>query len=854
MEIEAKFSIPDRSTFELLCQLEEVTGYRLDAVGVTQVHDRYFDTDQRDIIHAGYACRVRHKNSRQVATLKGLGGADAISGVHQRAEYEVAVDGVDPSRWPESTVRGLTLQLSGGRPLTELFSLSQMRHVFLLYDDGGTAPRPVAELSLDEVRPNIGLSDGGPQPYYELEVELLDQGTQHDLQLLASDFKHVWGLQPEAQSKFERGMALLETVSESSPGAGQTAERLAMEERAMIEAWLASGSPPVRRRAQIVLLSDEGLETSAIAQNVGLSQRQVRRWLAAFRDQRMGIFPSRPEGGPREDALPEKGEGEPVESRPVQDAEADEPKSAEVSSVDELLAANSVDLGRVEYVRNLALRMFDETHGVHRLGPGRRSILSAAAALAGLGQGVKASRRYLKARDLILSQPISGFTPMEQDMLASVVAFHRKKVRRGREQAFLRLPNALQQDALALAALLRMADGIDGSRTQSTAIRYVEAQNGRITVVVDGTAAGQDATAAQKRSDLWHELFDVGIRFLTSEQFLQAPVIIDFDTQPLVLPELASPGLMPDDAMSEAGRKTLWFHFLRMLKHESGTRLGEDIEELHDMRVATRRMRAAVRVFGDFFEPDVTRAINKGIRRVTRALGPVRDLDVFEEKAARYLGALPGEMQDGLDPLLETWHAQRAEARDNMLRFLDSEKYSEFKREFSEFLQTKGAGARPIAKGQPIPFKVRHVAPRLIYTRYETVRAYETVLEEAQIETLHALRIDCKYLRYTLEFMQEVLGSEVDAVIDEVKAMQDHLGDLNDAEVAIELLSEFLDGWDAAQTAIPLSQRRSAEGIVTYLASRHAEKHRLVVTFPDAWEKLNREEVRRSLALAVAAL
>jgi hypothetical protein len=67
-------------------------------------------------------------------------------------------------------------------------------------------------------------------------------------------------------------------------------------------------------------------------------------------------------------------------------------------------------------------------------------------------------------------------------------------------------------------------------------------------------------------------------------------------------------------------------------------------------------------------------------------------------------------------------------------------------------------------------------------------------------------------------------------------------------------LGDFLQDWDTTQTDVPLTQRRSAEGIVTYLASRHAQKHHLVVTFAEAWEKLNREEVRRWLALAVAAL
>jgi CHAD domain-containing protein len=326
--------------------------------------------------------------------------------------------------------------------------------------------------------------------------------------------------------------------------------------------------------------------------------------------------------------------------------------------------------------------------------------------------------------------------------------------------------------------------------------------------------------------------------------------VLDVDT----LPELNSPGISPDDPMSEAGRKTLWFHFLRMLRHEPGTRAGEDIEELHDMRVATRRMRAAIRVFGDFYEPKVIAPFNKGLRRAARALGPVRDLDVFEEKAKGYRKKLPKETRGGLDPLLEAWQEERGTARQKMINYLDSERNQRFKLSFGGFLQTEGAGARSMRPGHPVPYQVRHVAPRLVYTRYEAVRAYETVLDDAQIETLHALRIDCKYLRYTLEFLREVMGPEVEAVIEEVKAMQDHLGDLNDAEVAIDLLSEFLGDWDAAQATVPLSQRRSAEGVVTYLAARHAEKHRLLTTFPEAWTRLNREEVRRWMALAVAAL
>ena len=92
-----------------------------------------------------------------------------------------------------------------------------------------------------------------------------------------------------------------------------------------------------------------------------------------------------------------------------------------------------------------------------------------------------------------------------------------------------------------------------------------------------------------------------------------------------------------------------------------------------------------------------------------------------------------------------------------------------------------------------LPYQVRHIAPRLIYEHYERVRAYETVLDGAPISTLHALRIDFKRFRYTLEFFEEVLGPEIKSVIKETKIMQDHLGDLNDTQVAGDMLREIID-------------------------------------------------------------
>jgi CHAD domain-containing protein len=289
-----------------------------------------------------------------------------------------------------------------------------------------------------------------------------------------------------------------------------------------------------------------------------------------------------------------------------------------------------------------------------------------------------------------------------------------------------------------------------------------------------------------------------------------------------------------------------------MVAHEAGTRLGEDIEELHDMRVATRRMRAAFEVFQNAFEAKAVKKHLKGLKATGRALGRVRDLDVFMEKAQQYLDSVPQEQRTGLDPLLVLWENERQADREMMLEHLDSQDYVDFKRKFLEFVSKPGAGAKPIPETSP--HLVKHVVPVLIYTRLASVRAYGPMLEAATIEQLHSLRIEFKKLRYTLEFFREVLGEGTKALIEDVKILQDHLGDLNDADVACSILREFLDEWESRQIYRPINERENPEPVVAYLASKHAERYFLTTTFQEAWAKFDTPEMRADLAAAVAVL
>ncbi len=301
------------------------------------------------------------------------------------------------------------------------------------------------------------------------------------------------------------------------------------------------------------------------------------------------------------------------------------------------------------------------------------------------------------------------------------------------------------------------------------------------------------------------------------------------------------PGIEPKDPMGEAGRKTLRFHFQRMVDNEPGTRLGADIEALHQMRVATRRMRAAFRIFGPYYEAEAIAPYLEGLKQTGRALGAVRDLDVFRATVQAYLDNLPESQRDSLDDLLALLERQRDAARAQMLAHLDGNQYRCFVDQFGTFVETFGMGSLGADPGgnDPRPYRVRHVAPVTIYQRLANVRAYDewVCIPDPPPARLHALRIACKRLRYTLEFFQEVLGPDTGTIIEEVVAMQDHLGALQDTVVASSILRDYLCRGTWGQQTIPAQLSDPAEAIVSpgvtaYLTAQQARCSAYWTHFP----------------------
>lgn len=312
----------------------------------------------------------------------------------------------------------------------------------------------------------------------------------------------------------------------------------------------------------------------------------------------------------------------------------------------------------------------------------------------------------------------------------------------------------------------------------------------------------------------------------------------------IVVPK--APGVLADDHLAEAGRKVLRFHLARMLAREAGAREGTAAEELHGMRVATRRQRAAWRVFGEAFDERRTAKHRQRLRDVAADLGAVRDLDVLIEALGAYGGRQSPAEAAALEPLIASWRVRRDAARVVLVHELDSRRYQRWIDAYAAFVQAEGAGSRPVGPTQP--HRVRDTMPSRIWAAFEVVRAYEPVMRWADVTTLHELRIAAKWLRYTLEFVREALGRDAGPVIEKVVALQDHLGWLHDADVAAGLARAFL-----VEHAGRLTELESA-AIGRYLVDRERELARLRRTVGPAWRGVSSLSFRRALGRLVAGL
>jgi len=313
---------------------------------------------------------------------------------------------------------------------------------------------------------------------------------------------------------------------------------------------------------------------------------------------------------------------------------------------------------------------------------------------------------------------------------------------------------------------------------------------------------------------------------------------------------------------------------------------GKDPEAVHRVRVASRRLRAAMDVAAECFPRTWYRPLHKTAKRITRVLGEVRDRDVMLEALARDRGRATGPERRAIDHLIADIKRDRKRARKAMVRFLaklDTEGVRQrTKRRFprpkrqrdarggtpgirhpnSELRERPGEGASQPVGSQGADGRLsRSVldpeaslatnARRVLAVRVEELFRYGPIIPDAGAsEALHDARIAAKRLRYTLELFRPVFGDEGEAAIRQLRDLQEDLGVLHDHDVRIALIADRLSALDDNGDEQASELRAGLDALVRREQDARATSHVAVV---ERWRRLDAEHFPARLrALTVA--
>jgi CHAD domain-containing protein len=287
-----------------------------------------------------------------------------------------------------------------------------------------------------------------------------------------------------------------------------------------------------------------------------------------------------------------------------------------------------------------------------------------------------------------------------------------------------------------------------------------------------------------------------------------------------------------------------------LTEHLGGIRLGEEIESLHRTRVASRRLRAVLAMFGDCWKRKQIKTWKREIRQLARDLSEARDRDVQIE----FLDASLARISDpalvpGIARLLSHAEQQRQWLQPRVLHAVESI-------EHSVVLKDMQAAARRViddaSDGTFVPgAEARRRAVKNVRKRLQKLMAEAPGLKSAEhSQQHHAMRIAAKRLRYTLELAKPSRSPELDAIGDMIKRLQTLLGEIHDCDVWAENLDAFART-EAEQIHVFFGDSRRFNrllpGIEYLRRDRKARREQCFAELSAFWQELAEKRVWKRL-------
>ena len=256
-----------------------------------------------------------------------------------------------------------------------------------------------------------------------------------------------------------------------------------------------------------------------------------------------------------------------------------------------------------------------------------------------------------------------------------------------------------------------------------------------------------------------------------------------------------------------------------IVRHDPGTRLGDDAEDLHQHRVSVRRLRSLLST-ARMLEPEWAASLSAELEWIGDLMNPVRDLDVMIPYFRADMQLLDPEEAALVEVFIDKLKADREVARIAMLKGLESDRYL-------TLLNTLEAATVSLVV-RAVDDSLEAGAARRFRKLKKAVKSLPCPAED---EDLHRVRRLAKKARYTADLVKDSAGKKVTDYISDLKELQGVLGDFQDSVVAHARLLEFLPEVKTPRQAFALGRMAELQLV---------RKRRVGSDFPPAWEKVKK--------------
>lgn len=277
----------------------------------------------------------------------------------------------------------------------------------------------------------------------------------------------------------------------------------------------------------------------------------------------------------------------------------------------------------------------------------------------------------------------------------------------------------------------------------------------------------------------------------------------------------STPGFGPDDPLIAFAHAILRREAAGLAANRPQAEQAPTPEEIHQLRVAARRLRVALRLFGRMLPSKHTARFNTELRWFAGSLGDIRDLDVYTDNFKAYVQGVPPDQRAGLSGYEMYLRRERTEARQRAAAAVASPRAAALLADIERFVAggpSAGALRRwgSLTIGDAMRQSIRRSVSRVR-------RIGNALTTRARAAELHELRIKSKRLRYELEFFAEVYPP-LKQTAKECKALQDLLGTLQDVYAGTARLRHYStlllkQGGDGALPPALVALRKNQLGV-----------------------------------------